>query len=254
MRDDDNESDIPLFLKSPANTETSRRDVLRFLSAFGVALVVPSVAEAAGDSPDWGHIPHGNVIAKALREPKWRAKLVDSPKKTLNRAGIKLGRGVDVVVVEDSLARVHVVIPSLPGMRGPEQGIVADILTRFRTDQKFSDALIKNPRAVFEQWTGARLPAKLDVVVMIETPKQRVIQLPPLETEGLTTPAQVQAAWGGDGGGGGGWGGGGDTWSIEGTIESGQICNCWSEGSDFDSQAPNCCFEEPAETVGPDFG
>ena len=55
---------------------------------------------------------------------------------------------------------------------------------------------------------------------------------------------EVQALWGGDDG----WGG----WDTEtSSIESGQVCNCWSEGSDFASQAPNCCFEFP-ETETPE--
>ena len=244
MSDDDSPK-LPLFLEVP-KTESSRREVLQFLSAFGVTLAVPSLAQASGGGGGWAYIPHGNIIAKALEQPAWRQQLVNQPKLTLAQGGLVLGKDVTVQVVQDSLQLVHVVICMQPGMRGPEEGVAAEILQEYRSDPVFRQQLQSNPYGVFEQWTGATIPAGVQVVVVQETPMHRVIHLPPLATEGLTTPAQVQqASWGGDGGGG--WGGGGDDWSVEGTIESGQVCNCWSEGSDFESQAPNCCIEVPED-------
>lgn len=249
--EDPKDPKIPLYLKRAANPETTRREVLQFLSAFGAALFLPSVAQAQDPSPSYVYIPHGNIVAKALREPKWRQQLVSKPKLTLAQGGIVLGPDVQVIVVQDSMDLVHVVLPSIPGMRGPEDGIIADILYAFRHDQEFHQQLLTHPRAAFHEWTGATLPAGLQVVALIETPLNRVIQLPPAEVVGLNTPAEVQhASWGGDDGGGG-WGGGGDDWSIEGTYESGQVCECISEGTDLETHLSGCCPQEPGETLSP---
>lgn len=228
----------------PLSGDASRRQVLQLLSAFGVAAVgLPGVAHA---SPTWQAIPHHEIITRALTQPLYRARLLDKPKKTLaDEHGIVLAAGVTLVVVVDTMEHVHVVLSSHAGMRGPEEGVVADILQQYRSDATFRQQLVDNPRQAFEDWTGATIPQILAVQVVQETPSYRVIQLPAEAALGVETPEEVQSLWGGDDG----WGGD-ESWTETSTYESGQICNCISEGTDLETHISGCCFDAP-ETQAP---
>jgi Nitrile hydratase, alpha chain len=239
-----NESDDPTDAPAPApksasGTEPSRRHLLQLLSAMGVVAVVPGTAAAA----DWPAIPHADIVQRALTEPTYRANLISKPKQTLaNEHGVVLGASTTVVVVIDTLAQVHVVVSTQAGMRGPETGMVAEILHEYRTDAVFRNQLVNTPRDAFEDWTGATIPAELMVEVVQESPSHRVIHLPAEETLGVESAAEIEAMWGGDDG----WGGGGD-WTA-GTYESGQACNCFTD--QLDSIVATCCFDDP-ETQSP---
>ncbi len=243
--DDPNHPDPkPKFLHA-AKPELSRREVLQFLSALGVVGAGAAVGighSTTAHAGNWAVIPHGEILELAVTDPEYRANLLAHPKQTLAQEhGVVLGPDVQLIVVQDTLQLVHVVLCMQPGMRGPENGVVADILDEFRTNQVFRQQLINNPRQAFAEWTGGEIPVSLEVDVIVETVSKRVIQLPVPAAIGTETIGEVQALWGG-GGGGGGWGG----WDTEtSSIESGQVCSCWSLDSDYESQAPNCCFDIP---------
>jgi hypothetical protein len=238
----------PKFLRA-ADSSMSRREVLHFISCLGVVGTGAAVgighsrpAHAAG----WAVIPHAEILELAITDSEYRSRLLAKPKLTLAQEhGVVLGPDVSLIVVQDSLQLVHVVLCTQAGMRDLETGVVADILYEFRTNSTFRQELINNPRQVFSEWTGGQIPEQLDVEVVVETVSKRVIQLPVPAAIGTETIGEVQALWGG----GDGWGG----WDTEtSSIESGQICMCWSDGSDFETQAPNCCFDIP-ETETPDI-
>lgn len=234
----------PTYLQS-LSRDASRRQVLQLLSALGgvAAAGLPAIAQAG---PTWQPLPHHDIITRALTQPLYRARLLDKPKKTLaEEHGIVLGATVTLVVVVDTMELVHVVLSSHAGMRGPEEGVVADILQQYRNDVAFRTQLVNNPRQAFEDWTGATIPQILAVQVVQETPIYRVIQLPAEAALGVETPEEVQSLWGGDDG----WGGD-ESWTETSTIESGQICNCISEGTDLETHISSCCFDPP-ETQTP---
>lgn len=57
--------------------------------------------------------PRGTVVAKALKDPSFRALLLKDPADAIEKAlGVKLPAGVSVKVVEDSAATVHLVLPA----------------------------------------------------------------------------------------------------------------------------------------------
>src|ERR1044072_4463175 len=56
----------------------------------------------------------GKVIAKAWRDPAFKAKLLADPKAVLNEAGVTFPTDVTVRVVEDTAAHVHLVVPPKP--------------------------------------------------------------------------------------------------------------------------------------------
>lgn len=57
--------------------------------------------------------PRSEVIAKALKDPAFKAELLKNPAAAIEKAaGVKIPAGVTVKVVEDSATTVHLVLPA----------------------------------------------------------------------------------------------------------------------------------------------
>ena len=54
------------------------------------------------------------IVARAWREPAFKAKLMADPLTTLKAVGAAVPAGVTVTVVEDAATLVHVVLPPKP--------------------------------------------------------------------------------------------------------------------------------------------
>lgn len=216
----------------------TRRQMMKFMSAFGVALVIPKTARAAS----YAYIPHGNIVEKAMLQPQWRQQLIEAPKQTLAAVGIDVG-DAQVIVVEDGVALSHVILSTQEGMRGPEFGEMGDMLYKFRNNSNYRQAILNNPKAVFEFETGATLPLNLDVVSVVETVNKRVIHLPPPDESAIITHAEAASFWGG--------GGDPPPETTTGTICSGQVCNCYSENSPYASQISSCCKKDDDIVLAP---
>ena len=57
---------------------------------------------------------HGKIIARAWRDPAFKAKLMADPHSTLKEAGIAAPPGVKVTVVENTDTHHHLVLPPKP--------------------------------------------------------------------------------------------------------------------------------------------
>ena len=57
---------------------------------------------------------HGKIIARAWRDPAFKAKLLADPHATLKEAGIAVPEGVTVKVVENTDTHHHLVLPPKP--------------------------------------------------------------------------------------------------------------------------------------------
>jgi hypothetical protein len=57
---------------------------------------------------------YGKVIAKAWREPAFKAKLIADPRAILAEAGVSIPAGVTVKVLEDTTTHLHFVLPPKP--------------------------------------------------------------------------------------------------------------------------------------------
>ncbi len=57
---------------------------------------------------------HGKIIARAWRDPAFKAKLMADPHATLKKAGIAVPPGVTVKVVENTDTHHHLVLPPKP--------------------------------------------------------------------------------------------------------------------------------------------
>lgn len=180
--------------------------------------------------------PYARIVGEATRDREFRDRLVADPVGALGELGVRVPPGVRVRVVRDTVKRVHAVLPEEPGWRGPESGVVKRMLDRFRTDDDFRALVLKAPKRAYQQLTGFALPERPEVEAVVETRRERVIQLVPAEVSGAKSFEDVQAFWGG-----------GD-WAPEGTYESGQACNCFTD--ELDSLVTACC---PAETLEPEL-
>jgi hypothetical protein len=56
--------------------------------------------------------PQSRVIGQAISDPAFRKKLLADPVGTLKGAGVTVPKGVTVHVVEDTAAKVHLVLPA----------------------------------------------------------------------------------------------------------------------------------------------
>ncbi len=57
---------------------------------------------------------YGKIIARAWREPAFKAKLIADPQVTLKDAGVTVPAGVTVTVVENTDTQFHFVLPPKP--------------------------------------------------------------------------------------------------------------------------------------------
>ena len=57
---------------------------------------------------------YGKIIAKAWRDPAFKAQLIADPHGTLKSAGVDMPAGVTVKVVENTDKHVHLVLPPKP--------------------------------------------------------------------------------------------------------------------------------------------
>ncbi len=66
--------------------------------------------------------PYARIIARAWRDPAFKAKLLKDPAAALAEAGFKVAPGVTVTVSENSASRLHLVLPEHPGEElGPDE-------------------------------------------------------------------------------------------------------------------------------------
>jgi hypothetical protein len=57
---------------------------------------------------------YGKVVAKAWRDPSFKAKLLADPQAVLKEAGLAVPAGVTVKVVENTATHLHFVLPPKP--------------------------------------------------------------------------------------------------------------------------------------------
>ena len=57
---------------------------------------------------------HGKIIARAWRDPAFKAKLIADPHATLKEAGVAMPEGVTVKVVENTDTHYNLVLPPRP--------------------------------------------------------------------------------------------------------------------------------------------
>jgi len=56
----------------------------------------------------------GKIIAKAWRDPAFKAELIDNPAAALKAEGIYVPAGITVTVVENTYKQFHLVLPPVP--------------------------------------------------------------------------------------------------------------------------------------------
>lgn len=197
-------------------------------------------------------IPTKKIVARAMRKPKFRKRLLKKPNKAISKKfGVEIPKGFEIRVVEESAKRIHLVIPAEPGSRGPEEGIVGRVLDKMRKDPEFKANVVADPKGMFAKVTGVEIPDAPEVQILEDTAKVFHIQLPPASPKDAYSPPDptqfAEAAWGG--GNGGGWGG---DWVPEGSQIRTHHYSCCDSDMPTQGSAWDCCFDDDLpETEGP---
>ena len=127
------------------------------------------------------------VVEKALKDPKFRAELLKSPKAVIMKeTGATIPESLTVKVVEDTASVVHFVVPRVRPVETAKDGPAAktggpdkletelsgidkkraDLIEKAQEDAKFKADLLKNPNATIETATGEKFPAGVTVKVV----------------------------------------------------------------------------------------
>lgn len=70
------------------------------------------------------------IIARAWTDPKYKTQLLEDPKKTLREAGIDAPKDIEVVFLEDTEKRKHLVLPAPPSLRDLSDSDLARVAAR----------------------------------------------------------------------------------------------------------------------------
>ena len=128
------------------------------------------------------------VILRAAKDPDFRASLLENPRNAIvDTLELDVASGIEVVVLAEKENQVHIVIPSGVDLTAADSELVAKAIS----DEAFRQALIANPRAVFEQEMGVTLPEDTDITVVADSANKIHIVLP---SDVAATP--MAAGWG----------------------------------------------------------
>jgi hypothetical protein len=93
-------------------------------SLLHVVLPLPSGDDKAG-SVILNKTKRKELVERTYRDSAFKAELLKNPDEAVSKAGVKLPAGMKVVVVEDSAAALHLVLP-VPGAKDPLGAAVVD--------------------------------------------------------------------------------------------------------------------------------
>lgn len=190
-------------------------------------------------------LPYQAIVVKALRNERFKSNLIEDPKRAIQRAfDVEIDDSVRIVVVQDSKELVHIVVPVKSGLRGEETGIVKRFLDEVRSSEKRLKQFQRQPHTVLNAALGYSIPKSMGLKVLVETPDFRVVHLPAVGSENISTAPEAEAFWGGGGGGD-------DDWTVvDGTYNSGQVCTCYTS-DETKTVLPRCCEDGPGKTLDP---
>jgi hypothetical protein len=72
----------------------------------------------------------GLVVARSLRDKSFKTEFKQNPRRVLEANGVYPPEGVEIVVVENTDARIHLVLPSLPLPSAPTYEDMEDLESR----------------------------------------------------------------------------------------------------------------------------
>lgn len=141
----------------------------------------------------------GRVIARATKDPAYRAQLLRDPKAAVEQElGSPLPAGMQVQVMQQTNDTVQLVLPPLlPTGADLEQRIVSKAMI----DPAFRAALLSDPKAAIEKETGVSLPDNVRVQVVEQSKDLLNLVLPMDESSGSAelSDKELEAVAGGAG-------------------------------------------------------
>jgi hypothetical protein len=194
------------------------------------------------------------VVRQALEDPEYRRLALRDPKAAVSRnrfvgdAWQRLPARLRFRVVEETSERLYLVIPhQQPGANALHADNPKDVLLqKAMSDPAYLNRLVADPRSVIEAEFLVDVPSGFEVVVLKETPQERIAVLPadlrPEQVAGVRDDLLVSQSSGWPGGGGG------CNRSVLGSIIE-NLCPGGPPDTQF--QSPNCTTSEPQCQIGP---
>jgi len=125
------------------------------------------------------------IVAKALEDPAFKATLLADASATIEKElKLQLPRGLKVKIVEDTPSTVHFVLTADYRIsRGPQPSKAGGdkrlrLIERAWDDAALKKRLLKDPKTVLAEETGAPYPPSVAVRVLEDTDKVVHIVLP----------------------------------------------------------------------------
>ena len=128
------------------------------------------------------------TIARAIRDPLFRAILKADPKQALQANGISVSDAQTVTVLESKAGHIFFVLPiETPAETEhlqaaiasglPQRAIRASVILRTWRDRAYKAALIASPKSTLLA-AGMPIPASTELVVLENSPEQLYLVLP----------------------------------------------------------------------------
>ncbi len=106
------------------------------------------------------------IIIRAMKDPSFKEELLQRPREVLEKRGLSIPLQSKVTVLEQSLKKIYVVIPTAAAAKDlePQQGEpralgpLEEIILRAAKDPAFKKELIKNTKKILELECDIELP------------------------------------------------------------------------------------------------
>ncbi len=130
----------------------------------------------------------GQIVARALREPDLRRKLLAEPKQTLHSMDVSLPEIQNITVLESTETQAFFILPllssaeiqqlqeELPTLQ-PSRSIRSRILIKAMQDPDYKSHLLRDPKAVLKA-EGMPIPDSMSLTALENTSDQLYIVLP----------------------------------------------------------------------------
>jgi hypothetical protein len=132
------------------------------------------------------------VMAKAVHEPSFRLRFLESPKSVLDEMEVMIPAAQNVTVLESREGEIFFVLPVMTDQEAehlatslntvhPQRSVRSRVLLKARQDPNYKAQLLQEPKAVLIA-EGLPIPESAKVTLLENSPEQLYLVLPHVHT------------------------------------------------------------------------